>query len=226
MVSSGSDEGEIIESSSEKATTTKPSFRDLSVDRPSRIRDSSSRSPASIGRYHDNPRIRDRSLSLDRPDKRRKRYSDDERYDGRKDTRRFQVYYEDGGGERSRVSYADLDHNDRSTPRPSHDDHESRRQYGSRRQRTRSRSTGRSRHGKYSSTGDRGGNDNSRDHGGQRNQNHQSNRSYERKASNDYSVSNRTSVSVADGHFKYLAEFKHEDASQDSQNDHQATKNA
>jgi serine/threonine-protein kinase PRP4 len=222
MISSGSDEGEIIESSSEKATTTKPSFHDLSVDRPSRLRDSSSRSPASTGASHDKARTRDRSLSLDRPDKRRKRDTEDDRFESRKETRRFKVYYEDGDRERSRVSYADLDRTDRSTPRSSHGDYDSRRQYGSKRPRTRSRSPGTSRHGRYNSTNGNGGRGNIRDRESQKNQNHHGNRSYENRASDDYSVSSRTKVFVAGGPSKHMAEFKHEDATQDSHDDHKA----
>ncbi|KAI9704332.1 MAG: U4/U6 small nuclear ribonucleoprotein prp4 [Candelina mexicana] len=114
MASSSESEGEIIESNSEKATTSLPSVNGTSVDRNSRSRHRVSITPEELD--YD---LRDRSRSpyRHRPPHGEKRRRDDESYpeQDRSDPRRFKVHYEDrslGASHRPRVSYADLDRSD------------------------------------------------------------------------------------------------------------------
>ncbi len=151
---SGSDEGEIIESEQEKATTSLPSVNGTSVDRPSRTRVPASK--ASEGyeasrsyQEHLPPARRDGS-----PPRGEKRSHDaDYGYSrrggggGGYDSRHMRAPREDRSYDqrrRSRVSYADLDYVDPSEPHLRYDERDAaddRYQY--KRPRTRSRSPGR-----------------------------------------------------------------------------------
>ena len=106
-------EGEIVESDSEKATTSLPSVHGISVDRHSRKRASVSRSPSPIRspvRYMS----RTRSRSPYRDSRGAKRPREDDHYpdQDRSDNRRFKVRYEDrvyGDRPRGHSPYKDLD---------------------------------------------------------------------------------------------------------------------
>jgi hypothetical protein len=138
--SMSSDEGEIIGSGSEKASTSLPSVRGTSVDRHSRTLKTSKSPP--WGRSH--PRRHD---DTDHPRGEKRRRDEDEHYEsssGRPDTRRFKVLYEEppyDDRRRNQVSYADLDRNDASDHRPRYHDRTSRDYHGNtRRSRSRTRS--------------------------------------------------------------------------------------
>lgn len=144
---SGSDEGEIIESESEKATTSLPSVDDTNVDRHSRTRVSVAES--SNDRDSSLP-YRDRSLPRrDHSPRGEKRPRDDDHYHHdhrRPDARQFKVHYEarfHDERRRSRVSYADLDYGDSSNSYLRYDDRPGDNRYRDARARIRSRSPGR-----------------------------------------------------------------------------------
>ncbi|KAH0542687.1 hypothetical protein FGG08_002920 [Glutinoglossum americanum] len=141
--SAGLDEGEIVESDTEKATTSLPSVNGTSVDRHSRTRVAASKSPDGLP----NPRhYRDRSPYGDYSRGEKRRRGDDNHYErGRPDPRRFKVHYEGGRshdeGRRHPVSYADLDRGDAIDHHLRYDDRDSKGRYlDGQRGRTRSRS--------------------------------------------------------------------------------------
>jgi serine/threonine-protein kinase PRP4 len=141
--SAGLDEGEIVESDTEKATTSLPSVNGTSVDRHSRTRVAASKSPDSL---QSSRRYRDRSPYGDHSRGEKRRRGDDNHYErGRSDPRRFKVHYEGGRshdeGRRYPVSYADLDRGDSTDHHLRYDDRDSKSRYlDNQRGRTRSRS--------------------------------------------------------------------------------------
>ncbi|KAI9844749.1 MAG: U4/U6 small nuclear ribonucleoprotein prp4 [Sclerophora amabilis] len=137
--SSGSDEGEIIESDTEKATTSLPTSNGKSVDRHSRDRLPAPNSPETSDLSH---RYKDRIASREFSPRGEKRSRDDDEYldRSRPDSRRFRVHYEDGAYNprpRPRGPYADLDRGDRYESSLQYDDRD---YYQPKRSRTRSRS--------------------------------------------------------------------------------------
>ena len=92
-------EGEIVETGSEKATTSIESYKGTSVDRHFRPRASISRSPSPLGSplpYRSRVHSRDGSRSPYRESRGFKRARDDDHYDrSRNDPRRFKVRYEE-----------------------------------------------------------------------------------------------------------------------------------
>ena len=136
-------EGEIVESDSEKATTSLPSVNGISVDRQSRKRVSVSRSPSPI--RSPRPRqSRTRSRSPYREPRGTKRPRDD--YFDRTDSRRFKVHYEERLRNERLKDYAPHNHVDRGNVKDSNIRHEMRgsgKHSRDRRPRTRSRSPGR-----------------------------------------------------------------------------------
>ena len=145
----GIDEGEIVESGSDKANTSPPSAQGLNVDRPSR-------SPLKAASLHDSndeadyrPRGRTRSpyASTDSRDRKRGRDTyQDYGYDGpvyKSNSRQLKVAAEDrlsGESRRARVSYADLDYGTDVDEDRRHRDNSFDDRRGQKRQRTRSRS--------------------------------------------------------------------------------------
>ncbi|KAI9815343.1 MAG: U4/U6 small nuclear ribonucleoprotein prp4 [Pycnora praestabilis] len=144
MSSYSESEGEIIESDSEKATKSLPSVNGTSVDRHSRSRLPTSRSPD----YHDYSR-RDRSRSPYRHPSPRgeKRRRDDEHQNDRSDPRSFKVHYESrrafDDARRHRISYADLDRSGSTDTQLRYDDRDPRDRHHDKRARTRSGSPAR-----------------------------------------------------------------------------------
>lgn len=138
-------EGEIVESDSEKATTSLPSVYGISVDRHSRERRLSvSRSPSPV----QSPRrrkSRSRSRSPYREPRGTKRtHHDSLAHDrGRSDPRRFKVHYEGHFHDRKRTSHPSNTNADRGGVSDSNLSYEERRSSGrssAKRPRTRSRS--------------------------------------------------------------------------------------
>lgn len=138
-------EGEIVESDSEKATTSLPSVNGISVDRHSRERRLSvSRSPSSVQspRRH---KSRSRSRSPYREPRGTKRtHVDLLAHDrSRSDPRRFKVHYEEhlpDGKRRSHTSYADTDRAGGIDSSLRYDERRSSGRSSAKRPRTRSRS--------------------------------------------------------------------------------------
>ena len=92
--SSSHSDGEILEADLEKATTSLAKHKDISVDRPSRKRSSSSRSPSPY-RLPRRPNSRSGSRSPYRDSRGLKRSTEDDHYENRgHDPRRFKVRYE------------------------------------------------------------------------------------------------------------------------------------
>ncbi|KAI9821361.1 MAG: U4/U6 small nuclear ribonucleoprotein prp4 [Thelocarpon impressellum] len=125
--SAGSDEGEIIESDSEKATTSLPSVNGTSVDRHSRNPAPAAR-PA---REYDSSRPHPAPASVEEAERGGKRPRDDDFYDdyAKSDTRRFRVHYEGSAHDeprKPRVSYADLDCDEAPDVHPRYDDRDGR----------------------------------------------------------------------------------------------------
>ena len=138
-------EGEIVESDSEKATTSLPSVNGTSVDRHSRNRVSVSKSPAPVESPPRRYKSRTRSRSPYRePRGEKRRLGDDYQSDrGRLDPRRFKVHYEakpSGSRPRSRVSYADLDRGESADAPLRYDDRDTTERFRDKRLKTRSRS--------------------------------------------------------------------------------------
>ena len=138
-------EGEIVESDSEKATTSLLSVNGTSVDRHSRTRVSVSKSPEPIDSPPRRYESRTRSRSPYRePRGEKRRLDDDHQKDrGRSDPRRFRVRYEEttsSDRDRSRVSYADLDKGKSADLALRYDDRDTASRYRAKRQKTRSRS--------------------------------------------------------------------------------------
>ena len=138
-------EGEIVESDSEKATTSLPSVNGISVDRHSRERRLSvSRSPSPVQspRRH---KSRSRSRSPYREPRGTKRtHFDSLAHDrSRSDPRRFKVHYEEhlpDGKRRSHTSYTETDRGGVLDSSLRYDDRRSSGQPSAKRPRTRSRS--------------------------------------------------------------------------------------
>ncbi|KZF19785.1 kinase-like protein [Xylona heveae TC161] len=149
MGSHSESEGEIIESETEKATTSLPSLQDTNVDRHSRNRVSASKSPTGPQSPR---RYRSRSPYRANPSRGEKRRHDDDFHSGRSrsDARRFRVHYEQQPPpppsiyerRRPQVSYADLDRGGPSETYLSYDDDRDyySDRYRDKRARTRSRS--------------------------------------------------------------------------------------
>ncbi|KAI9831589.1 MAG: hypothetical protein M1819_004821 [Sarea resinae] len=142
MNSFSESEGEIVESDSEKATTSLPSINGTSVDRHSRNRLSASRSPAALESTN---RYRSRSPNDNyRPRGEKRRHDDDYHTDrSRPDSRRFNVHYEERSRDidrRHRVSYQDLDGENAPNSYLPYDDRDPHDRYRDKRARTRSRS--------------------------------------------------------------------------------------
>ena len=141
--SSTPSEGEIVESDSEKATTSLPSVNGISVDRHSRKRASVSRSPSPI-RSPRRYKCRSRSRSPYREPRGAKRPREDDSYNdqNRSDPRRFKVHYEERIQDRSRARnpHSDLDRGGDPYLRLRYDDRGSVGRSRDKRQRTRSRS--------------------------------------------------------------------------------------
>ncbi|KAL8925113.1 MAG: hypothetical protein Q9172_002380 [Xanthocarpia lactea] len=123
--SSTPSEGEIVETDSEKATTSLQTVKDNNVNPKSRHRVSVSRSPSPI-RSPNSHRSRSRSRSPYREPRGSKRPREDEQYNGRprEDTRRFKVRYEDRsyGGRKKSYGPSDLDRSRGPDPKLSYDD--------------------------------------------------------------------------------------------------------
>lgn len=168
--SSTPSEGEIVESDSEKATTSLPSVNGTSVDRHSRTRVSVSKSPAPCEspprRYKS--RTRSRSPYREPRGEKRRREEDYHSDRGRTDPRRFKVHYEErpyDGRPRPRVSYADLDKGEPADSTLRYDERDRANRYREKRARTRSRSPLRpsrrqdyhGRYGREDRNGNRGG---------------------------------------------------------------------
>lgn len=140
---SGSDEGEIIESESEKATTSLPSVNGTTIDGHSRTRvpvsKPSEERESSVSYREKSPPRRDHS-----PRGEKRLHEDDDRHDHhRPDARRFRTHYDGRLREerrRSRVSYADLDYGGSANQPLRYDDRGGDDRYRDKRARTRSRS--------------------------------------------------------------------------------------
>ncbi len=197
-----SDEGEIRDSSVEKATTSLPQFDGTSVDRPDRNRSSTSNSPSPDREYKSRDRKSresSRSPYVDRQPRGSKRARDEEYTAERsRDTRRFKVHYEDSPHDyqrRSRVSYEDLDRGSVGASELRYDDRD---RYTDKRPRTRSRSPYRPNRG-HERGGGRGGQGSLDDnrHGSHANDkkrpNPYSNGEHRSRGINDQSVSKRGS---------------------------------
>ena len=208
-------EGEIVESDSEKATTSLPSVNGTSVDRHSRIRVSVSKSPEPV----DSPprryisRTRSRSPYREARGEKR-RFEDDYQNDrGRSDPRRFRVHYEETistSRDRSRVSYADLDKGKSADLSLRYDDRDTASRYPDKRQKTRSRSPPRpSRRQDYNvrhGGEDRVGN---RSRYGQKDRGYKGSREGNSRLLNNQSVSDRGHHPVAAESSKREAETQH-----------------
>ena len=119
MASSSESEGEIFETTVDKAFATTRSIDNSSIDRQSRIRASASKSPRNtVEHVSERYKSRSRSPYRHRSPRGEKRRRDDD-YNNerdRSDPRRFKVHYEDRSSfqddRRNRVSYADIDRGD------------------------------------------------------------------------------------------------------------------
>ncbi|KAL9602320.1 MAG: hypothetical protein Q9219_001886 [cf. Caloplaca sp. 3 TL-2023] len=209
-------EGEIIESESEKATTSLHNVKDNNVNPPSRHRVFSvSRSPSpirspvqSLRSY----RSRSRSRSPYREPRGAKRARDDEHYNDRprEDTRRFKVRYEDRAHDDRRKSHKsyEVDRPTRSDPRLGYNGRSDR--FPNRQHKTRSRSpysrSAKPNHGR-GGVKDREGRRNG--HGWQ----DQGRRGYDRsrrRLSQEQSVSDRGQSPVATASSRHKAEIRHD----------------
>ena len=148
---SGSDEGEIIESEPEKATTSLPSVNGTTVDRGSRTRVGASKSSEEHERPHSySDHVPSRSYHEPPYAEKRTRHDDDDddgdgaRYDRRApDRRQFKVHYEGRSPDEprhSRRSYLDRDHRRFPGPDLQYDEPDGEDRYRDKRPRTRSRS--------------------------------------------------------------------------------------
>ncbi|KAI9675824.1 MAG: U4/U6 small nuclear ribonucleoprotein prp4 [Trizodia sp. TS-e1964] len=217
--SNGSDEGEIVESGSEKATKSLPSFNGITVDRHSRNLAASKPlgefAPTLPSRDPITPPINGHAPRGE------KRFREDDFYNERSsDPRRFKVHYEEGhrgNGRRSRVSYADLDRggdNAASSHSRYHDYNHDR--YNDKRPRTRSRSPFRptARRDDFRARNGRG----SRDDRYDKHQKGKRSEGYDPKPEEhhkDQSVSERGAYPVPAHSSRQFAESQHQDAQQD-----------
>lgn len=209
--SSTPSEGEIVETDSEKATTSLRTVNDNNVNPQSRHQVSISRSPSPVASPKTH-RSRTRSRSPYREPRGAKRPRDDDHYNDRprEDTRRFKVRYEDrphGDRRRSQNPY-DADLSRRPEPKLSYDD-----RYGRPRDnghKTRSRSPPYSKSARLNH-GRNGGKDRNVRQNGHSWQD-QGRRGYEKgrsRFSRDQSVSDRGHSPVATASLKQTAETRH-----------------
>ncbi|KAL8992406.1 MAG: hypothetical protein Q9188_007593 [Gyalolechia gomerana] len=208
-------EGEIIESESEKATTSLHTVKDNNVNPQSRHRVSVSRSPSPIRSPIQSPRSyrsRTRSRSPYRDPQGAKRPRDDEHYNDRprEDTRRFKIRFEDRSSVDRRRSHKvyDLDRSNGPDPRPSYNNRYDR--SSNKRHRTRSRSPY-SRSAKPSH-GRGGGKDRDSRRNGQ-GYHDQDRKGYEesrKRLSREQSVSDRGHSPVATASSRQKAEIRHD----------------
>ena len=215
--SAGSDEGEIIESDSEKATKSQPLINGTNVDRLSSNRLSTSKSPDLL---EPPQRYRSHSPYEDyRPrGEKRRREDDDSRSRGRTDPRRFKVHYEGGSyddHQRRRVSYADIDRVEVNQVNPYETDvNVDRDRYRHKRTRTRSRSPPPSgRHADRRAREEQGRRHQQRNWNHGRGREGQKSRGSSRYAS-EHAVSNRTQVPVASKFPRQEAETQNQALSQ------------
>jgi serine/threonine-protein kinase PRP4 len=219
--SAGLDEGEIVESDTEKATTSLPSVNGTSVDRHSRTRVAASKSPDGL----QNPRYyRDRSPYGDRLRGEKRRRGDDNHYErGRSDPRRFKVHYEGGRshdeGRRHPISYADLDRGDSTDHHLRYDDRDNKVRYpDNQRGRTRSRSPPRPpRRDEYRNRGGHGQRDGRREGYSRRNQVDYGYEGSHGRHSREQSVSERGDLPVPTELSKRETEIRRNGLQQDEQ---------
>jgi len=208
-------EGEIVESESEKATTSLPSVNGTSVDRHSRTRVSVSKSPEPVDSPPRRYKSRTRSRSPYRePRGEKRRFEDDYHNDhGRSDPRRFKVYYEEtlpSSRDRSRVSYADLDKGKSSDLSLRYDDRDTASRYRDKRQKTRSRSPPRpSRRQDHSVRYGREDKEGNRSRYGQKDRDYKGPRESNSRLLSNQSVSDRGHNPVAAASSKREAETRH-----------------
>ncbi len=206
-------EGEIVESDSEKATTSLLTINGIHVDRQSRKRVSVSRSPTPI-RSPIRHKSRTRSRSPYREPRGEKRLREDDHYNDRTrdDPRQFRVRYEDhlAGSQRNpRKHFDDLDRPERLEARLRYDDRSTDGRPRDKRPRTRSRSPVRLKPGRTEQLrrprDDRGAR---RDGHGWRSRNGQGYRESSGRLSSQQSVSDRGYSPVAAASVTHEAETK------------------
>ena len=206
-------EGEIVESDSEKATTSLLTVNGTNVDRQSRKRVSVSRSPTPI-RSPLRHKSRTRSRSPYRESRGPKRLREDDSYSDRtrEDPRHFKIRYEDrsAGSQRNiQRRFDDLDRPEHPDPRLRYDDRSAGRRPRDKRPRTRSRSPVRARPGRTDhsrkSRDDRGGRS---DGHGWRSRNGQGYGESNGRLSSQQSVSDRGFSPVATASITHEAETK------------------
>ncbi|RDW94393.1 putative serine kinase ppk5 [Coleophoma crateriformis] len=208
-----SDEGEIRDGGSEKATTSLPHFDGTSVDRQdrNRSRNSISLSPRSVHGARDRRSLeRSRSPYSDRVPRGSKRSRDEDYSDrNRGDPRRFKVHYEDTPRDykrRPRVSYDDIDNGPAASSELQYDDRE--RNSDGKRQRTRSRSPYRNGRGSDYNGREwdaRRDGHRSNTYQDQSRSNHRGYGNMSRRGSNDQSVSKREQGPLPSDNFKHEA---------------------
>ena len=203
-------EGEIVESTLEKATTSLDEPKGTSVDRQSRKHASMSRSPSPI-RSPTRPRSRNTSRSPYRESRGSKRPVDDDHYDrSRNDPRRFKVRYEDrpssGRGKEHPLQH-DLERSGATISRQTHEDRGANGYSHNERQHRRSRSPLRNNrdHQKNHSKSFRSGRMESQPWQKHNDRTHGESRS---KLSRQQSVSDRGQTLIAAAHLKRDAESK------------------
>lgn len=138
-------EGEIIESGSEKATKSQPTFKGISVDRHSRKRISLSRSPSPVrSPRRDGRNSRSRSPFRERRGSKRPfeddHYSRDDRYNSKSVKDSFEASRHYHGNSNGRGTYRDPDRGSIKASSLRYDDRTSSRHSREKRQRTLSRS--------------------------------------------------------------------------------------
>ncbi|KAL8809785.1 MAG: hypothetical protein Q9200_003121 [Gallowayella weberi] len=210
--SSTPSEGEIVETDSEKATTSLHTVHDNNVNPHFRRRVSVSRSPSPIP----SPisyRSRTRSRSPYREPRGAKRPRQDDHYNdrSREDTRRFKVRYEDRpyGDRRKNYRPSDSDRLRASDPKMSYDDPHARTSYKNPRARSRSPPYSKSAKPSHGRLGSIDREFRRRGHGWQ----DHDRRGYEKapsRLSREQSVSDRGHSPVATASFKHKAETNHE----------------
>jgi len=214
-------EGEIVESDSEKATTSLPSVNGTSVDRHSRTRVSVSKSPAPFESPPRRYESRTRSRSPYREPRGEKRRREDDYHSdrGRSDPRRFKVHYEEQLSDsrpRPRVSYADLDRGEPADPTLRYDDRDTADRFRGKRPRTRSRSPPRpSRRQDYHVRYDREERDGNRGGLGQKDRDHHGYKESNSRPLNNQSVSDRGKPPVAAETSKQEAEIRRNQSTRD-----------
>ncbi len=226
-------EGEIVESDSEKATTSLPSVNGTNVDRHSRIHVSVSKSPEPADSPPRRYQSRTRSRSPYRePRREKRRFADDHHSDrGQSDPRRFKVHYEEtlpSSRDRSRVSYADLDKGKSGDLSLRYDDRDTASRYRDKRQKTRSKSPPRpSRRQDHNGRSGRDDREGYRSRYGQKDRDSKGYRESSSRLLSNQSVSDRGHNPVAAESSKREAETRHIQSKQSvrmSESDQQADK--